>query len=401
MESLKLRVGITHGDTNGIGYELIFKTFAEPDMLELCTPIVYGSPKIAAYHRKALESETGFTIIDNAYDAKVGRLNMLTCFEQDVKVDLGTPTPESGKAAKDALDRAIADLREGKIDVLVSAPISNDNMPSNDKPFGNLSLYLQDTLNTNKQELTLLLNDTVRVALTTDDMSLKDVAENITEDRITTAGTLLYETLRRDFNLSGPRIAVLALNPKGDGNEEQDILKPAIQKLRDNKVIAFGPFAADNFFGRNEYDAFDGVLAMYHDQGSIPMKTLQTDGGVIYYADLPYICTSVGEDASFSIAGQGKADERAFRHAIYAAIDIFRNRTDYDEAVAHPLQKLYHEKRDETEKVRFSIPKKHENAIRERLGGKRPSSKAPQKPQTTSSTTNTDTAKGTEENTQA
>ena len=362
MENKKILVGITHGDTNSIGYELIFKTFATSEMLEICTPIIYGSPKIAAYHRKALDLQANFTIINRAEDAHDGKVNILACFDDDVKVELGTPTKESHQAGVKALDKALADFKSGCFQVLVTLPINKNT----EWKFPEQFEYIQKALEENKKPIVIMGNDLMRIAFATKDIALKEVSSHITIEHIAEKITAIHEALRRDFRIFNPRIAVLALNPNANGNEETNIIKPAIAQLEEQHIEAFGPFAADEFFGSKKYDAFDGILAMYHDQGTMPFKTI--NGGSCYsiLTGLSYVCTSPTDSPRFEIAGQGKADESSFRQAIYTAIDVYRNRISYDKPYENPLEKLYHEKRDEGEKIRFSIPKKHENSIKEK-----------------------------------
>lgn len=366
MENKKIRVAITHGDTNGIGYELIFKTFAEPEMLELCTPIVYGSPKIAAYHRKAMEMQANFSIINKAEDAQDGRVNLLACFDDDVKVDLGVPTKESGEAALKALDQAMTDFRSQLFDVLVACPVSNDNMPTENYTYHNLKEYSETSIGEGAKAVKIMINESLRIALATDGLPLKDVANNITEESIIEKLRIINNCMKRDFRLSNPRIAVLALNPNANGDEERNIILPAIKKAEEEGVYAYGPYAAEEFFGKDMAEAFDCVLAMYDDQGMIPFTTLMQNDGYYYIAALPLVCTAPALTPCFETAGKCSADESALRHAIYAATDIVRNRMMYDEPLANPLPKLYHEKRDESEKVRFSIPKKRDNFRPER-----------------------------------
>lgn len=367
MDNQNVRVAITHGDTNGIGYELIFKAFAEPEMLELCTPIIYGSPKVAAYYRKAMNLPGQFSIIQKAEDAQDGRINLLAAVEEEVKVDMGMPTPESGQAAVKALDRAMTDYRNGLYDVLVTAPINNGNAQIENYPFQGHKKYIETCLGEGKKGLSILVGGNLRIASVTEKTPLKDVAAGITTDAIVEKVTLMQQTLKRDFMITNPRIAVLSLNPKSNedtscGIEELEVIIPAIDALAEKGVQAFGPYASDEFFGQGYFADFDGVMAMYHDQATTPFHSLYTEDGVIYTAGLPIIRTTADVTPSFSIAGTGHADETSFRHAIYLAIDAFRHRNDYDEASSNPLPKLYHEKRDESEKVRFSIPKKHSNA---------------------------------------
>lgn len=371
MEDKRIRVAITHGDTNGIGYELIFKTFAAPEMLELCTPIIYGSPKVAAYHRKALDMEANFSIIANAEEARDGRVNLLTTLEEDVKVELGQPTPESGEAALKALDRAMTDFRDGLFDVLVTAPLNSENVNVGGVGFKGQAQYIEKSVGEGHKGFTILLNECLRVGFMTDGMPLKEVAAAITGEGIQEKSELFINTLKRDFRISNPRIAVLSLNPGyvpggAAGKEETEIIVPAVRKMADKELNVFGPYDSGAFFGHMDYNTFDGVLAMYHDQGIAPFMMLATGGGVRYTAGLPIVCTAPSNNVSYEIAGKGIADESSFRHAIYCAIDAFRNRAYYDEPMSNPLKKLYHEKRDESEKVRFAIPKKHENSIKEK-----------------------------------
>lgn len=362
MEDKMIRAAITHGDTNGIGYEVILKTFATPTILELCTPIVYGSPKLAAYHRKALNLETSFNIIERAEDACDGKLNILACFDDEVKVDLGQPSEEAGKAALMALDRAMTDYRSGLYDVLVTAPINKATIQGEGFHFPGHTEYIETCVGEGNKALMILMNEDLRVALVTTHLPIRNVAEAITQEAIVEKASIFNLSLKRDFRISSPRIAVLSLNPHaGDngllGNEEKDIIIPAIEELEKKGIQAFGPFPADGFFGTAAYSHFDGVLAMYHDQGLAPFKTIALDNGVNFTAGLPIVRTSPDHGTAYDIAGQGKADENSFRQAIYTAIDVFRNRQFYDEPMQNPLPKLYHEKRDDSEKVRFAIPK--------------------------------------------
>ena len=363
MDNKKIRVAITHGDTNGIGYELIFKTFAEPEMLELCTPIIYGSPKVAAYYRKAMNLPAQFSIIQNAADAEDGRINLLAAVDEEVKVDMGMPTPESGKAAVMALDRAMTDYRNGLYDVLVTAPINNENALIENYTFKGHRQYIETCLGEGKKGLTILVGDTMRIASITEKAPFREVVTSLTKECIVEKTTLFQQTIKRDFNITNPRIAVLSLNPKDNednscGTEEKDIIIPAIDELATNGIQAFGPYASDEFFGKAYFSEFDGIMAMYHDQATTPFNALCSGEGIIYTAGLPIIRTAPDTTPGYAIAGSGNADEMSFRHAVYLAIDTFRNRNAYDEATANPLPKLYHERRDDSEKVRFSIPKK-------------------------------------------
>ena len=368
-------MAITHGDTNGVGYEVILKAFEDPQMLELCTPVIYGSPKVAAYHRNVLGLQTNFTIIEKAEDAKDGKLNLLTTFDEEVKIELGTPAKEAGEAALTALDRAMTDYRSGLYDVLVTAPINKKTIQSSLFHFHGHTEYIESCVGDGSKALMILMNDALKVALVTTHLPIKEVADAITKEAIMEKAVILNQSLKRDFGLTKPRIAVLALNPHaGDdgllGKEENEIIVPAIKELEGKGVLVFGPYAADGFFGSGNYRHFDAVLAMYHDQGLAPFKTLAQENGVNYTAGLPIVRTSPDHGTAYDIAGKGVADAQSFREAIYTAIDIYRNRKRYDEAGAHPLPKLYHEKRDESEKVRFAVnrreaPKKEDNRKQE------------------------------------
>ena len=340
MEERKIRVAITHGDTNGIGYEIILKAFEDNGMLELCTPIIYGNPKLASYHRNALQLETPFTIIKNAEDARPDKLNMLSTFDDEVKVEFGSPTPESADAARKALQRAKEDLKNGLYDVLVQAPVVSNHTPD-----------------PNDKSLLIMFADDIRIALATNRLPIKDVANQITADNLVEKCRLLHTSLKRDFRINNPRIAVLALNPQL-GAEEENIISPAIKTVESAGIQAYGPFTADDFFGNGLQHDFDGILAMYDNQGNIPFKTLATEFGVKMKAGFPFVITTPDQDPCFDIAGKGLADPSSLRHAIYAAIDIFRNRIHYDEPLANPLPKLYHEKREDGDKARFAVKAK-------------------------------------------
>ena len=362
MEERKIRVAITQGDTNGVGYEVILKVFSDPNILELCTPIIYGSPKIASYHRKTLNLEVPYTIINHAEEARDGRVNLLACFDDEIKIEMGQPSQEAGAAALKALDRAMTDYRSELYDVLVTAPINKATIQSPGFHFPGHTEYIETSVGEGEKALMILMNETLRVALVTTHLPIKDIAKAITKESIVKKATIFHKALKRDFRISSPRIAVLSLNPHaGDngllGSEEKDIILPAIEELADKGIQAFGPFAADGFFGSGAYDRFDGVLAMYHDQGLAPFKTIALESGVNYTAGLPIVRTSPDHGTAYDIAGKGIADENSMRQAIFTAIDVFRNRQFYDEPLQNPLPKLFHEKREDGDKARFARPK--------------------------------------------
>ena len=355
MNEKKISVAITHGDTNGVGYEMILKAFEDPTMFELCTPIIYGSAEAATYHANALKTEVPFTVINSPKEAQGNRLNLIDCMgKEEVKVEFGTPTLESGAAALKALDRAVADYKAGEFDVLVTTPVNRSTM----RGFQGHTDYLEHQFGGASKGISILVSEDIRVALVTNNLAIKDIPEAITKQKIVEKCTLFYQSLRRDLSVPSPRIAVLSLNPRcGEdgrlGDEEQDVIIPSISELEEAGIQAFGPYAADNFFGRGEHYHFDGILAMYHDQGLLPFKSLNPYEGVRFSAGLPIIRTAPATDPKFSVAGQQLTNPDSLRHSIYLAIDVLRNRKTFDQPVDNPLPKLYHEKRDDSEKVRF------------------------------------------------
>ena len=356
MEDNKIRIGITQGDINGVGYEVILKTFSDPTMLELCTPIIYGSPKVAAYHRKSLDLPTNFSIVNSASEAAPNRLSVVNCTDDEVKVEFSKPDPEAGKAALGALEKAIEEYKAGLIDVIVTAPINKHTIQSEEFSFPGHTEYIEEKLGNGGKALMILMKDNLRVALVTGHIPLAQVASKITVEDIVSKLRIFNQSLRQDFGIVRPRIAVLALNPHaGDagllGKEEEEIIIPAIQEAEKKGVMSFGPYAADGFFGSQVYDKFDGVLAMYHDQGLAPFKTLAMDDGVNYTAGLSIVRTSPAHGTAYDIAGQNVASEESFRQALYAALDIYRNRIRYREATANPLRKQYFDKGGDNEKL--------------------------------------------------
>jgi len=358
MENRKICVGITQGDINGVGYEVILKTFAEPMMLDLCTPVLYGSPKVASYHRKALNLPTNFAIVNSALEASENKLNIVNCNDEEVKVDLGKPTEEAGKAALQALERAINEYKDGLIDVLVTAPIDKHTIQSDTFHFPGHTEYLEAKVGEGKKSLMILMKDELRMALVTTHVAIKDLAASITQELIEEKIWIFNISLKQDFNIDCPRIAVLALNPHaGDGGligtEERLIISPAIQSMVTKGVQCFGPYPADGFMGSGNYTKFDGILAMYHDQGLAPFKVIAMDEGVNYTAGLPLVRTSPAHGTAYDIAGKGIASEESFRQAIYAAIDIYRNRRHEEIVHRNPLRKQYYDKHDDSDKLKL------------------------------------------------
>jgi len=354
----KIRIGITQGDINGVGYEVILKTFAEPAMLELCTPIIYGSPKVAAYHRKSLDLPTNFSIINSASEANHHKLSVLNCTNDEVKVEFSKPDTEAGKAALDALEKALKDYKEGLIDVMVTAPINKHTIQSDSFSFPGHTEYIEERVGDGNKSLMILMKGDFRVALVTGHIPIQKVASTITKELIREKLEIFDRSLKRDFGISSPRIAVLSLNPHaGDdgviGTEEQEIITPVLKEMAAKGVLCYGPFPADGFMGSGNFANFDGILAMYHDQGLVPFKTLAMEDGVNFTAGLPIIRTSPAHGTAYDIAGKGIASEDSFRQAIYVAIDVFRNRRNDDVARANPLRKQYYEKRDDSDKLKL------------------------------------------------
>ena len=294
----KIKVGITQGDINGVGYEVILKTLSDPHILEICTPVVYGSAKVAAYHRKALDiPAVNFNIVADASMADDNKINLITCVDDEVKVEIGKATAVGGEAAYAALERAAADVEAGTIDVLVTAPINKHAIHSDKFDFPGHTEYLEKRLGRGRKSLMILLNEVMRVALVTTHLPISQVPGAITKEAILEKLRIFEQSLKQDFCVVKPRIAVLSLNPHaGDdgllGSEENDIIKPAIQEAIGKGMLCFGPYPADGFFGTGHFKQFDGVLAMYHDQGLAPFKALAMEDGVNFTAGLPVVRTS-------------------------------------------------------------------------------------------------------------
>lgn len=351
MSSRKIRVAITHGDINGISYEVILKALEDNRMLELCTPIVYGSAKIAAFYRKNLEMpQITFNQAATAEEIKDGVYNIINVIGEDTKVEPGVSSEIAGRAAFTALERAVADLRAGEVDVLVTAPINKKNIQSETFSFPGHTEYLEASLGEEGDKAMMILcNENMRVALTTIHKPLSQVPQSISRELVCERIKTLNASLRRDFGITSPRIAVLSLNPHAGedgllGNEERDIIIPAIQDAKDKKILVFGPYAADGFFGIGRFVKFDGILAMYHDQGLAPFKALAMDSGINFTAGLPYVRTSPDHGTGYDIVGRGEASAESMRQAIYTAIDIYRNRQREDACTKRPLKRQYYEK---------------------------------------------------------
>lgn len=344
METDKIIIGITHGDINGIGYEVILKALAEPRMLDTFIPVIYGSSKVAAYHRKSLDIQgLNLNVVGSIEEISSKKVNILNCVDEEIKVELGTSTAEAGKAAFVALEKATADLQRGAIHALVTAPINKKNIQSEAFHFPGHTEYLEKKFPSGTPALMMLVNDVMRVAVVTGHMPLKDVAMEITPELILEKLVVLNNSLKKDFSIVRPRIAVLGLNPHaGDdgvlGNEEKATIVPALQQAEKQGIICVGPYPADGFFGSGNFNKFDAVLAMYHDQGLIPFKTVSMDTGVNFTAGLSIIRTSPAHGTAYDLAGKNLASEDSFREALFMAYDIYQSRTWNEEISANPLK---------------------------------------------------------------
>lgn len=342
MPENKFKIGITQGDTNGIGWEIILKALADPRMTELFTPVVYGSPKAAAYYRNTVAEIEAFSFnpVASAAEARRGKANLVACGET-ADIAPGKPTPEAGRAAVEALCAAMRDLKAGHLDALVTAPFDKETVQADDFRYTGHTEYLAAELE--GEAMMILCSDVLRVGLVTKHIPVSEIARNITKERIVRDLSTLRRALIEDFGIVEPRIAVMALNPHaGDGGllgrEEQEIIRPAIVEAFSKGVLAFGPFAADGLFAGGGYAKYDGILAMYHDQGLAPFKSLSPDG-VNFTAGLSAVRTSPDHGTAFDIAGKDKADPQSMRNAIYAAIDIAEHRRAWAEWTRNPLQR--------------------------------------------------------------
>ena len=343
MDSNKIIIGITHGDINGIGYEVILKTIVEPRVLETIIPVIYGSPKVAAFYRKQLDIQgLNLNIVNSIEEINPKRVNIINCADDEIKVEMGASTEEAGKAALSALEQATADLKKGALQAVVTAPINKKNIQSPTFKFPGHTEYFEKNFGAGTPSLMMLVNDVMRVAVVTGHIPVEKVSSELTEKLILEKLLVFNESLKKDFRINRPRIAILGLNPHaGDngvlGNEEQTIIIPAMKQAEAKGIICVGPFPADGFFGSGTFGKFDGVLAMYHDQGLIPFKTISMDSGVNFTAGLPVIRTSPDHGTAYDIAGQNIASEESFRQAMYMAYDIYHNRQWNEEISANPL----------------------------------------------------------------
>jgi 4-hydroxythreonine-4-phosphate dehydrogenase len=338
----KLVVGITQGDGNGIGYEVIIKALADERMLDLCTPVIYGSSKIFGFYKKQIHNidQINTNVISSAKEVHQKRVNIVNCLPENVFVEPGQSTPESAKAAMTSLERAVADIKEGYIDVLVTAPINKRAMAGEGFGYTGHTEYLEKEFGVDEVAM-IMVCDRLKVGVVTGHIALKDVVKNLTREKIVRKLRLMKASLERDFGIDAPKIAVLGLNPHcGDGgllgDEEQQIILPAVQEANEEGILAFGPYSPDGFFGTS-YSRFDAVLAMYHDQGLTPFKALAFEEGVNFTAGLPIVRTSPDHGTAYEMAGRDMADPRSMMSAIYTAIDIFNSRADYDDLMENRM----------------------------------------------------------------
>ncbi len=326
-------IAITAGDPNGVGYEILLQAVAHPHILRICRPVIYGNLHIAKQRLPLLDEEfhnLQLTHIENINQAQNGKISVIDCYPDNTPIHLGHSTPEGGKASFLSLERATNDILTGKVHGLVTAPINKENIQSDSFQFSGHTEYLTHKLGEGKESLMMMVSDQMRVALVSNHTPIRKVPQFITVERILNKLTLLNTTLQNDFTIRKPRIAVLALNPHaGDngllGTEEEEIIKPAIQKANEAGIWAFGPYSADGFFGSGKYTQFDAILAMYHDQGLIPFKSIDM-AGVNYTAGLKYVRTSPDHGTAYDLAGQNIADSTSFRNALYMAIELPKTR---------------------------------------------------------------------------
>ncbi|WP_417939299.1 4-hydroxythreonine-4-phosphate dehydrogenase PdxA [Flavobacterium sp. RS13.1] len=334
-------VGISIGDLNGIGSEVILKTFEDSRMLELCTPVIFANAKILSFVKKSFTSTVQFHGVDKLDQIIPGKLNVFNLWRESIEINLGTNDEKTGKYAIKSFMAATKALKDQEIDVLVTAPINKYNIQSEDFKFPGHTDYLDQELEGNA--LMMMVHDKLRVGLLTDHIPLNEVSSHLTEELITRKIETIRKSLIQDFSIVKPKIAVLSLNPHaGDGGvigkEDDLVLKPVLKKIFDNGTMVFGPFSADGFFGSGQHEKYDAVVATYHDQGLIPFKTLSFGKGVNYSAGLNRVRTSPDHGTAYDIAGKDIADYNSFKEAVYLAIDIFRSRNQYEEITAKPLK---------------------------------------------------------------
>ena len=340
---IKIKVGISIGDLNGIGCEIILKTFEDTRMLEFCTPIIFASTKTVSFQNKHLGLNINYNGINEISEAIEGKLNVLNVWKETPSIEYGQETKEGGKYAFLSLKSAVESLKRKDVDILVTAPINKHNIQSEEFKFPGHTDYLAQELN--GEALMFMVSPDLKVGLVTDHVPVKDISSYITPELIEKKVDKIYESLQKDFGIRRPKIAVLGINPHtGDngviGKEDDEILRPTIHKIYESGKLVYGPYAADSFFGADNYKKFDAVLATYHDQGLIPFKTLSFGSGVNYTAGLSRVRTSPDHGTAFEIAGKGEADHNSFKEALFLGIKIFKKRKEYKNITKDPLKKL-------------------------------------------------------------
>lgn len=338
----KLNIGISIGDINGIGLEVILKTFCDERLLNLCTPVLFGSSKVVSYHKNIINGELEFQSIRPGDTPEPGKFNVVNCWMDNVNITLGKATELSGQYAGISLEQAVKSLQDGTVDALVTAPINKEAMKLAQFPFPGHTEYLARELGRGQEHLMLMVNEGLRIGLATNHLPLKEVAHAIDKNLIKRKLEVFHEALRIDFGIERPTIAVLGLNPHASdggvlGDEEEQFIRPAIVELKKKGVLAMGPFPADGFFGSGQHTKFDGILAMYHDQGLVPFKALSFGNGVNFTAGLTHVRTSPDHGTAYDLAGRNEADPSSFRSALYLALDVARSRKQYIELHANAL----------------------------------------------------------------
>ncbi len=340
-DNVDIKVAITHGDFNGISYEVLLKTFADQRMLTVCTPIIYGSSKLISYFRKSIpDFTTNINMVRDATQSHSNKFNLVNIFQHEAKVELGKSTEEAGKSAFLSLEMATKALKDNEVEIMVTAPINKDNIQSDDFRFPGHTEYLAKEFN--GEPLMLMVSGNLRIGVVTGHIPLNKISETISKELIIKKIRIMDFSLRQDFAIRKPKIAILSVNPhSGDngllGKEEQEVLIPAIEALKQEGILVSGPYSADGFFAGTVYSKFDAVLAMYHDQGLIPFKALAHGGGVNFTAGLPIVRTSPAHGTAYDIAGKDIANIDSFRESIYTAVDIYKNRKTFVEINANPL----------------------------------------------------------------
>ncbi len=340
MDTKKIIVGISIGDINGIGLEVVLKTFQDKRMLEFCTPVLFGSTKVISYHKKVLDLDTNINGIHNISELIHNRVNSLNLWKEEIQMNLGELTSQGGEYAFKSLSEATKALKEGDIDVLLTAPINKENIQSEDFKFPGHTEYLEDNLE--GESLMILMTNELRIGLITGHIPISEVSKTITPELIEKKVDIMHQSLIQDFKINKPKIAILGLNPHcGDngviGTEDDEIVRPTIEKIKKTGKLVFGPYASDGFFGSETYKQFDGVLAMYHDQGLAPFKALSFGNGVNYTAGLNKIRTSPDHGTGYSIAGKNLANPDSFREALFMALSIYKNREEYTQLTKNPI----------------------------------------------------------------